>query len=306
VDERQSAVTSTTTGYSGTPLPKKLGLKDGQHVPTGKPIRRSTFYAALVLLGSAVVDVSSPALAQQMLESDLIGCWEEPLTKDDTATVVVCFDTPNAVSTLWTGIDEGIGSEGTFELIDGRLHLHRSERALADGWTFSGAGRDAFSCALTIKDRRLALQDCSNGVSEGQYQRAATDPMLGNLPFGSLAPTPDLATSIRGCWAHYAPASGVDITVLCFDGDRDLTSRTIRGRDEKDTEDVTVPATFKFSADRLSMVGRFDEDISAIDCRIVLAPNVDIMRLGECISTRQDGGQEPMTHVRTFRRVDTQ
>lgn len=174
---------TAAAGYSGTPLPQKLGCKDGQRV-----------LVALIVVASA--GTAESAIAQNPSTqpdgiASLIGCWrhyDEYTGKGDRITLPsgdiglswgvdpatgkeivgmwpyseLCFDAGGIAGSMHFGIDEGLGSSGPYEF-DGRTVTVRDAYAFPDGWLFRS---EVAKCSVRIDGDSLSLESCSGAGTE--------------------------------------------------------------------------------------------------------------------------------------------
>ncbi|CAN7336625.1 hypothetical protein LJR016_001794 [Devosia sp. LjRoot16] len=129
---------SAPVGYSSTPLPQKLGLKNAQRV---------LLVGLSLLAGSAVAAAEVRPASEEEIAVALVGCWDREATRETIRLEKsgfineydICFGQDGRVSATSTTGDkvwglEGLGSDGTFEVADGRLLLNGG----GEGW-FLGA-----------------------------------------------------------------------------------------------------------------------------------------------------------------------
>jgi hypothetical protein len=214
----------------------------------------------------------------------LLGCWDVPVYSEESSQTL-CFEAGGLVSTIWMGIEEGLGGEGTFDVTGNQLHLRLNEETLVDGWIFSGDDPSSFRCTYKTGNGLLVLTDCTNGVASIGFRRAGADPMLRELPPDRVVPTEDLGDAIASCWHSYGFRRDPDITVLCFGANGELTARTVRGTIEA-PEDVELQGRYEMTKDRVRIIGSEGKgwafDVASVDCRAVIARH-SILRLGECV-----------------------
>lgn len=166
-----------TPGYSGTPLPQKLGLKDGQRV---------LFLAFFVLasLSSPSIAVDVRGASENEMIGHLKGCWiqeetfrqkrrEERLDRSlyIPYTAQACFMPEGVVDVGWFGGDEGKHGQGKFELVGGKLRLQRLESG--DAWIF---GANDLECDVIMQPGRamkllncVEMGDSDRGVPDSSY-----------------------------------------------------------------------------------------------------------------------------------------
>lgn len=129
---------TAAAGHIGTPLPRKLGCKNAQRV---------LVVGLSLLAGSAAAGAEVRPASEAEIAAELVGCWEQEATREthrlEKSGFIneydICFGPDGRVSATSTTGDkvwglEGLGSDGTFEVADGRLLLNGG----GDGW-FLGA-----------------------------------------------------------------------------------------------------------------------------------------------------------------------